>query len=692
MFQRFFADPQKRFTSVLFLITLAGLAVRLSGLWQQSMTADEVDTIVRIRSSSSVHELLDTWVRHDGHPPFTHLLEYFWTAVFGFSEGAVRLPFALMGAAAVWFGGRTARAWFSEGAGIATAAGLAFLQFPLMYSQLARPYAPGLFFTMAAAWFWTQWFFGEKSTKRDLILFVLCAVGAAYSHYFSLMMAGLLGIAGLFFLRGKAWKQYLLACASVLLLFLPYSGIFLFQITAGGIGGPGGWLGKPTPAFFGAHLWFIFDSSRPVLFGSAAIAIAALYLFFKRPGKFHLLALFFAGTPLLVGYFYSVYRNPVLQNSVLLFSFPFLLMFIFSWLPNLNTKRLGQFLIFGLTAGLFIYIILYKPFQLTDHFGRLKEIAQTAIKTEQQYGKENVAFAFNVDYPEYMGYYWEREKYTPQQILTTNNNGNEELAVFRKQLEKAKGDYFVYGWSTRYSPLEIPEMIREKYPYLIERTYWFNSAVFVFSKNSDGKYISESTDEIFRSCNYFEPQSEYELTVTGETARPQWTKSCSVQLRDSALLKQKDTATTAIVSAAYSWVPATSLDYDSRIDSACMYSSSLKMRAGDILRNPDNTILFSTYVKLIDSDAQLVMVIQYEREGKSYSWNGRESAGQTDPANTNDWQPVYFGMQVPAEIMASDTISVLCYSKNGKALLLDNLCLKTLTGHTGIYGPRPDLE
>lgn len=78
-----------------------------------------------------------------------------------------------------------------------------FLQFPLMYSQLARPYAPGLFFTLLAGYFLGQFLNQKTVHKKQIVGFAIAASLAAYSHYFSLLVTTLLAIAGIFLLLKK---------------------------------------------------------------------------------------------------------------------------------------------------------------------------------------------------------------------------------------------------------------------------------------------------------------------------------------------------------------------------------------------------------------------------------------------------------------------------------------------------------
>lgn len=668
--------PERRIYFILAGITLAGLAMRLRSLGTESMTADEVSALLRLQFPS-FGAMIDGGVRPDGHPAFAQVLLWCWTKCFGLSPFVVRLPFALMGAASVWLAALIAKKWFGEATALATAAGMAFLQFPLMYSQLARPYAPGLFFTLLTAYFLTQLITQEKAKRLHLIGYALAAALAAYSHYFSLLMAALLSLAGFFLVPKHNRRAFLLACAVAVLLFVPYLGIFIDQLKTGGVGGPGGWLGKPAPAFLQKHLMFAFDGSRGVMWAVLAIGLGTMIVFFKRPGKFHLVALLLWLLPLVIGYAYSVLRNPVLQDSVLLFGFPFLLMFLFAWLPAFDRSRIAPVLPLGIVLGLLLYIGSYKPYHLTDHFGRLKELVEQSLDWQQQYGVDSVTVAYNVDAPYFVNYYYDQLGKKPQHVVTTINNGDKELRAFRELVEKSSGNFFVYAWSTKYSPPEIPEIIQEFYPYAVSRRLWFNSAVYVFSKKDIGYTVPD--DPLFRSWNDLNPHFPPSDAYAGIPI--QWTGGCGVIEPEPAM--QKDTTLLFV------YVAPT--DYNIRLDSSCVYSPSLEEKLGDIAPNPDNQLFLHTRVKQQQPGANIVLVIEIDRDGKQLYWNGRESATQMNAADTA-WQNIYFGLQLPEDLRRSDTVKFYCYSLNGKSALIDFLEVQSKPAHTGIYGTRPDFE
>jgi hypothetical protein len=689
-------NPDKKFLWFLGAITLAGFILRLRGLGSESLTADEASALLRLQFPN-FSSMIEGGVRPDGHPAFTQVLLWFWTKCFGLSEFSIRLPFAIFGTASIWLSGVIAKKWFSNSAGLATASGIAFLQFTLMYSQLARPYAPGLFFTLLAAYFWTKFVkvredsVGEKSIgKIDIAGFAFAAALAAYSHYFSLLTTALLGFAGLFFVSKEIRLKYLFACVFAVLLFLPHISITLSQMEIGGVGGPGGWLGKPTPAFFMNHLKFIFDESRGVMCFLFLVSCLSFVVWFKRPDKFQLFAFLLWFLPFAFGYVYSVEKNPVLQNSVLLFGFPFLLMFLFSRIPDYDLKKIGIVFPTVFSLVFLLYVTVYKPFHLTDHFGRLKELVSNTTDWQKNYGAD---VAYNVDADYFVDYYYDRFGEKRKNVLATINDGKNDLLAFRKLVENSKADYFVYGWSTKYSPLEIIPIIREKFPYLLEKKEWFNSAVYLFSKIG-GLSIDEKSNVLFQSSYDFLPLSIYSQvridSLSKLSPHGSWSTSCRTLEKDSFPESEKCIINHDTLEMDFSRI--VECQYHMKLDNNCIYSPSLQMKVGDILKNPDNTILFTTRMTAQNKNSDLIMVIEFQRDGKQLHWNGIESTTQTDTTKIGEWQNVYFGIQLPEDLKLSDTVKFYCYTKDGLPILIDHLNVQTLKGHPGIYGPRLDYQ
>ena len=131
-----------------------------------SFSNDELSAVNRLRFNS-FGELVKGGFYVDGHPGGIQVFLWYWSKWFGNSEAALRLPFVLFGILAVLFSYLVAKRMFGLVAGLFTAASLAFLEFPLLYSQIARPYGSGLFFCLLMVFFWLRVVFAREDPARS---------------------------------------------------------------------------------------------------------------------------------------------------------------------------------------------------------------------------------------------------------------------------------------------------------------------------------------------------------------------------------------------------------------------------------------------------------------------------------------------------------------------------------------------
>lgn len=321
------------------LILLLGGVLRFWDFAQIPLSHDEFSVLFRL-GFPSWEELIRKGVLVDTHPAGIQVFLHFWTQLNGSSESWIlKLPFAFFGMGAVyctyWLGTR----WFHSTVGLVSAAYMSTLQYPIMYSQLARPYISGLFFCLLAAIFWTRILqAGTDRYRRDLLFFILSSTLCLYNHHFSALMAALIGLTGLFWIPKNKRRQYLMAGGIIFLLYVPHLPIFLHQLSKGGVGG---WLGAPSWAFPLQYFRYVFH------FNAFLCLIPFLLIWFLRKrsadtadsARFLLISWLWFLSPLIIGWVYSVLRDPILQYSVLLFSFPFMLYALFGGMRELKPRQ-----------------------------------------------------------------------------------------------------------------------------------------------------------------------------------------------------------------------------------------------------------------------------------------------------------------------------------------------------------------
>ncbi|MGR6088917.1 MAG: glycosyltransferase family 39 protein [Arcticibacter sp.] len=487
------------------LILLLALALRVYGLTAFSLSNDELSALSRLQFNS-FSQLIQEGVYPDFHPAGTHVFLYIWTSIFGFSEWMVRIPFALMGVLSVYLVYRIGRAIFSESTGLLSAGAIAVLAFPLLYSQIARPYSPGLLCSLAAVFYLIRLLgydrdkSGEPVSKAgwsDVFGFVVSISACMYTHYFSFIFAGLVCVAGLFFLDKSTFWKYLMCGLGIVILYIPGFDIFMHQLSKGGIGGPDGWLSAPGPYAFGIYLDYVFNDSTILkfIYFVAFTGVVMVYRGKVSFGKWHVVSLLLFLVPFGIAYFYSIYVNPVFQHSILLFSFPFLLLFLFSFFPKDR---------YGITAKVVLAITVFAGFYSTvfeknyyqkQHFTEFREISNSINSTIEEYTKDSVTVIANVHSPYYLNYYL-KDGFELDSNDVTRISNEVERDAFNRQVSSATTPFLIYAYSNIYSPPERDLFIRHFYPNVVELDTFLHSGFRLYSRSAESRPLQTFPDRL----------------------------------------------------------------------------------------------------------------------------------------------------------------------------------------------------
>ncbi|WP_343637070.1 glycosyltransferase family 39 protein [Fluviicola sp.] len=470
--------------SVIIGILLLALILRCYDLFSIPYTHDELSGLLRTRFDS-FSELIAKGVKIDGHPAFVQVFLYYWTGLFGTSEWIVKLPFIFSGVGGVYFAYKIGKRWSNVTVGLIVAAILATSQYPLMYSQIARPYTSGFFFTLWFAWHWGEIVLFKNYARRHLIWFPIAAALCAYNHHFSMLTAGLIGIFGIFYtFRDFLWK-YLLLCLSAVVLYSPHFTILAAQLKMGGLAG---WLGKPEPSFLPHYIYYIFQFSALVVVLYTGIIAWTIFKggfpetfgtqspIKKRRSKAILFAgmLFFATYA--VGYFYSIYVAPVLQTSVLIFAYPFLLIFLFGWAKE-QTKRMNVTLLLVI-MGLNTYVLIFQRQYYTVFYKTpFNQLVLDVINVDKEPG---YALIFS-DEPKTRFYSERGDFHIPGKVkfFTVPEFTEKDL---EKLLEEKSGCEVFYLAATSSLPPNYRAMVLQKFPHIIWQKNYFSASTLCLSK------------------------------------------------------------------------------------------------------------------------------------------------------------------------------------------------------------------
>ena len=228
---------------------------------------------------------------------------------------------------------------------------------------------------------------------------------AMYNHYFSFIFAALIGVSGFFWMRKNILFKYLGAGALMLLLFAPHFNITLYHLmNAKGHE----WYNLPTSRFLFDHLHYIFHYS--VLSWGLMLFLFgwSLFIYVKKGSKENLkariAALCWFLTPFLFGYFYSVYKAPILRESHLLFSFPYLLLFLLSFFSEKLPVNIKTGIVLAiLFVNTFTLVINRKHFQIVNSHPYKPFIAETKDFLEH-HSRDDVMIVLGEN-PIYLQYY-----------------------------------------------------------------------------------------------------------------------------------------------------------------------------------------------------------------------------------------------------------------------------------------------
>ena len=471
--------PSKRLDYILLgVIILVATVLRLWKLGDVPFMHDEFSALLRTRFDN-FHDFIQQGVMPDSHPIGVQLFLWGWVQLFGWSEFWVKLPFALMGIGSIYLIYLIGRQWFNRKVGLFAAAFFAVSQFTVFYSQLARPYAAGLFFVLLMAYFWHKIVFETEKPKIGIYLgFALSAWACSLMQYFSIAQAGLIFLTGLFFLPKERRKAYWISGIAAVALFAPTLPIFWQQLFVSG--SIGGWLAAPKATFLTDFLQYTMDYSMLFMFATGIVILLPLILGkrdrSKNPLRWAGLAWFVI--IFVIAFVYSLYREPILQHSTLIFSYPFVIIVAFSMFKSRTllpwqTALVVAAILFVGTASL---IMERRHYDLMYHQG-FDQIAAEMQQDKEQYG-DKIRFATRTEIGEAAEFYQAQTDVEKRIIF----NRYTELGDFNRWLSEHKDASMLgFGWTDYASPVWETAAVGN-YPYLVEKKDWFTSRYLTLSK------------------------------------------------------------------------------------------------------------------------------------------------------------------------------------------------------------------
>lgn len=282
---------------------------------------DELSALTRM-DYPTFEDFYHYGIKVDGHPAGVHLFLKGLLSLFGEHPLLIRFPFIVFSILSVYQIYKIGVEWFSEATGLISASFITVLQYTIYQGIVARPYSPGLLVGLLLIRVWTKIFLEKKNDWKYFILYGVLLSSLGYIHYFALLFGIVLSLIGLIWASKKALLKFISAGIIAFVLYIPHLETFFYQLNVGGLD----WLKKPDTSFFGDYLSYVFNHSNlfigVVAFGTIFFINSAFRKFVPVAFKKRITLLILFGTPLLIGYFYSIYISTVLQFSLMIFGFP----------------------------------------------------------------------------------------------------------------------------------------------------------------------------------------------------------------------------------------------------------------------------------------------------------------------------------------------------------------------------------
>jgi len=617
---------------ILAVILAVAAVMRFWGYSGFSLSNDELSALYRLRFDN-FSDLVNKGFYVDGHPGGVQVFLWYWIKLFGTSEASLRFPFVISGILSVLFAYLIASKWFGKASGLLVASAMAFLMFPLLYSQIARPYGSGLLLVLVMVFSWTHLIFdvGLKQKKKIFFasVFAIASASCMYNHYFSFLMAIIAGVTGLFFVRRKDVIIYLGAGLVAAVLFLPHVYITLNHLHIGGVGG---WLGKPGYLWLFGHIFYIFNNSWLLIISVIILAIAFRIRNIKQPltNKFVIISFSWFLVPFLVGFIYSRFVNSVLQDPVLIFSFPFLLFALFASAGDNIRKPFPLILALFMIVGIFSTVV-EKKYYKSQHFGEFRDVAGSLVSWQHTYGADSLTVAVCVNSPYYLDYYVKKENSQVNYALS-DCLGHQGLVDLGKVVKTCNTPYFVYAWTKPVLPITA-DLIRARYPYIIsKKNYEGFSEVTLYSIRKPSKTLASELP-------YKTHREKYNLTDIPSEFQSHIDKSIFRS-------------------------PPSSLRFDSLIEFGPVYENSYRALGHPLLVRARIWI----NSRIGPTGAHLVVSLE-SKDRKSIQW---ESSEFDLFANPSGWSEVLHTIDLPTDVADDDILSIYVWNPGKKEVYVDD--------------------
>ncbi len=471
-------------------IVAVAAVVRLCCLGSIPFMHDEFSALFRT-GYNSFGQLITKGVTPDAHPAGAQLILAATTALAGWDEFWVKLPFALMGLGSVVLVYGISRKVFNKTSALFVASYVAATQFFVFYSQIARPYSSGLFFLLLATLAAVELVRSDKKQAFWVApIFVIALVASSMMHYFAMLMAGFLFLGFAWIAGRQNWKRTAMMGLAAVVLYAPNFPVMWSQLSAGGIGD---WLGRPTSRYLPEFLAY------SVHFSWALALVLATFFFLglrtkhaEKPTDKQWMIVFIASFVLsfAIGMAYSFLRTPVIQYSTLFFSFPFFVMGLAGLMRPMKPTFNVLMTVLILGVSLFTLTLERKHFWMMQHQG-YEQIASRFAQNRKTLA-DSVSLAAVGGSERMLDFYQQRFGVDSVRLF----NKDHAMADFENWVDHCSTPWFAVGW-TDYASFQWVEYVRSRFPRQVEHENWFNSGYYLFRRDTLASELNQKAEKTY---------------------------------------------------------------------------------------------------------------------------------------------------------------------------------------------------
>lgn len=505
---------------IFYAILAIAFVLRFFNFWNLPFTNDELSTLNRL-NYSSYSDLVKYAIWTDGHPAGVQSFLWFYTKLLGTHPIVVKFPFLILSFISLPLFFFAAKNLTNTRTALFTLAFLATLQFPLFCSQTIRPYSSGQFLAALTIFLWSKHFpiSTIKFNFKNNIPLAIAICLSLSNHYFNGFLAFYLLPIGILLNRRNLNFNYLAPWILGLLFYIPQFSIFLHQLK---VGSPG-WLQTPNVQTIVEHLKYCFHfSSIYILLFACIIAFRVFVSKEKSPIHSRAFIWFICyATPILTAFLYSIFRAPIFQDSIFVFSFFFLFLFLGDILltNQMSVKSTTIILSAIILVNLYTLIIKREHFKQYFHHG-YAQLVSDVIKLKTHKNTPVEVFGFE---PFFFQYYSNRSDLKNDQTISFHRDvffadSAKTAESFIRNFRNFNDSQLIIA-----NAIEIPlwciSLLEKHYPYSI-RSMHFGSEVYLFSK----------TNSILPPDFKKSPQNHYSID---EGNVPQKLKTITIHHRNS---------------------------------------------------------------------------------------------------------------------------------------------------------------